>query len=435
VQSNVYVFVFGRNPSNVLFHSRPILCYSHRDPSLQLLNNLVSTWAMAQAAASLPAATLSSLVGPPAVPLPGTIPPQLSSTQAAQVAAVDLQKQLKSVYEDQRKEEEQRQLRAAFEEQQKKAQETVSTNKKKATNPKKSSAVDEKKDTGPGPSRLTTGSGLDSDDIAISPAEQLQKSYEAHLQSLKTKNGETIRGKQVDHDSKTPGEKKILNGTDKPMDDAEAGTVLLGFLNSLRQSYEDAVEKKASDESRPPSRNRKSKAKKLTSTDSEKSSGSVRRPPEVDMTPDDTRANRQVQQKYSKTISSSSDEDRDRNLSSAVSQFMSSNAGRKRPASITDVSSGNSSSQPTEFLSSLEDSSDKTEPSDDSSDKTDQSSSEEEKDEKDEEPKSRSSRSPPRKRMKGAFTQENLMVHSRRMDEGNDLMVHGRRANEGNNYN
>ena len=68
----------------------------------------------------------------------------------------------------------------------------------------------------------------------------------------------------------------------------------------------------------------------------------------------------------------------------------------------------------------MEDSSDKTDPSDDSSDKSDQSSSEEEKYEIDEEPPIRSSKGPPRKRLKGAFTKENLMVHSRRMSEGND---------------
>jgi hypothetical protein len=403
----------------------PPFCHLHRDPSLLLLNNLVASWAVAQAAVSLPPVTLSSLAASPAAPLSGSLPSKVSGSQASPVTGfgVDFQRQLQSVYEVQRKEEEQRQLRAAFEEQKEKTPE-ISTADKKAENQQVTSRGDRSKGAVSGPASPAVNC---SDDglVGISPAEQLHKSYEAHLQSLKEQNWMKARGKQASHEPCKPCTAHAVKnglGAEMPIDEEEAGTVLLGFLNSLRQSYEDAVENKGSDASDQPPRSSRTKSmvKKPSSVGPDKSSGPARRPPEVDMTPDDKRADQKLRVQYSKAHSSSSDDDRDRNLSTAVSQFMSSNGGQKRPASVTDISSGNSSSQPTEFLSSLEDSSDKTEPSDDSSDKTDQSSSEEEKDEKYDEQPAPSSKGPPRKRLKGAFTKENLMVHSRRMSKSSN---------------
>ena len=316
-------------------------------------------------------------------------------------------------------EEEQRQLRAAFEEQKGKTAHASDADKE-AGNQQSASR-------GAGRNDAVSSSSASlpiptSSNHLLTPAERLQMSYEAHLQSLKQESWKIVSGQQgvcVSNNPIVAQEKKNDIGPEKSMDDEEAGTVLLGFLNSLRQSYEDAVEKKAVDSSDLRFKNEGVTVKKPTAASVDaKPSEAIRRPPEVDMTPDDERADRKVQEHYSERHAS--EENRGRNLSTAVSQFMSSNAGRRRPASVTDVSSGNSSSQPTEVSSSLEDSSDKTEPSDDSSDKSDQSSSEEEKYEVDEEPPTRSSKGPPRKRLKGAFTKENLMVHSRRMSEGNN---------------
>jgi hypothetical protein len=384
-----------------------------------LLNNLVASWAVAHAAVSIPSSTLSSLSGTPATPASAPMTSKSSDTSAP-VGGLDFQRQLKSVYEGQRMEEEQRQLRAAFEEQKGKAGDTCAADKTGGYQRSASRGEGRNDDVSSSP---TSPAPTPSTNV-LTPAEQLQKSYEAHLQSLKQESWKTVPGQEAVCGPSKPSDatgKKNGRGPEKSMDDEEAGTVLLGFLNSLRQSYEDAVEKKTIGCSDEPSKNDSAKSivTEPTPASSEKPSRTTRRPPEVDMTPDDERVDRKVQEHNSELHLS--EEDRgSRNLSTAVSQFMSSNAGRRHPASVTDVSSGNSSSQPTEVLSSLEDSSDKTDPSDDSSDKSDQSSSEEEKYEIDEEPPIRSSKGPPRKRLKGAFTKENLMVHSRRMSEGND---------------
>lgn len=439
--------------------------------------------------ASLPPvpAALPPMPANPAVASQGTNPTKMPDSQGPRVAGPSIKGQLKNAYEVQRKEEDQRQLRAAFEEQ----KERVASEKEQSpaagirTTPKAGSQADR--------DSMTQKS-------VISPAERLQRSYEAHLQSLGQQSKESVHSKQSGPEPNksfvAPG-KKNEQGAEKAMDDEEAGTVLLGFLNSLRQSYEDAVEKKDVDASNgrsnsiaeklkitkpipatPANLLRRSyedaiekkdsgtsgmnpKAKSMVTesthasllrqsyadaiekkdasapgkasnstrvkpTMTKPTSGSSRPfpstakyPPEVDMTPDD-RADHTAESQFSKVHSSLSDGDSGRNLSTAVSHFMNSDSGQKRPASVTDISSGNSSSQSNEFLSSMEDSSDKTDPSDDSSDKSDHTSSEEEMDEKDEEPPVRSSKGPPRKRLKGAFTQENLMAHSRRMSEGSN---------------
>lgn len=349
------------------------------------------------------------------IPLPAatSVPPNYSTSQST---GLDLHLQLKNAYEEQRKEEEQRQLRAAFEDQKKKA-ETSHASKRDTNHPKiTTNAADQ---------ATILKKKHDSDESGLSPAEQLQKSYEAHLLTLNKQSDAAANIAAVPTQPNGVGKKSVgaeqgnnrkseEKDSDKAMDEQEAGTVLLGFLNSLRQSYEDAVEDKAAEAPL------KTKKHKRTVTETRQDNPCTNKSTqEVDKTPDDTPdSDNNPQDRSSSAISSSSDEDKGRNISRAVSQFMSSARGRKRPASVTDVSSGNSSSQPTEFSSSLEDSSDKTEPSEDSSEKTDQSSSEEEKEDKDDEVKDRPrSRGPPRKRIKGAFTQENLLVHSRRMSE------------------
>ena len=163
--------------------------------------------------------------------------PDLASNLAS-TKIEDHQKQLKNAFEEQKKEEEKRQLRAAFDEVRLKDARTRS----KQSDSKKTDQV------------LS-----DSTTKTISFTEQLQRSYAAHLKSIKeteatntsqnskktgnpSTNGTTLSNKKG---AKTSRPEKLTNQTkDQPMPDEEAGTVLLGFLNSLRQSYEDAVDEK-----------------------------------------------------------------------------------------------------------------------------------------------------------------------------------------------
>lgn len=377
----------------------------------------MASWAVAQAAASLPPGTLASLAAAAAAPSAPSIPnsnvrPQnVPSVRVAERApshpTVDLQQQLRLAYEEQKKEEEQRQLRAAFEEEKRQKEERDKATAEAAAS---AAALMEKRAKAP-VKESTTGQ-------EISPAEQLQKSYEAHLQALMKKEvgskGASAARQPSDIDSKsthvpsnTPEANKTAATTptkkeergDQPMPDEEAGTVLLGFLNSLRQSYEDAIDDKAGkaatvqDYSKPPNPAQPKQVSQLSA-------------PMVIGADEKSRVG--TKRKQAKISDSNPLQDDDRKRVSTPSGFMVSNVGRRthRPASVTDTSSGNSSSQQAEFSSSLEDSSDKTDPS--SSEESDKEAPRQE--------KRNLSRGPPRKRLK-VFTEENLKAHSRRTRE------------------
>ena len=214
-----------------------------------------------------------------------------------------------------------------------------------------------------------------------------------------TRNGASSHKTGTTHESEN----------EQTMADEEAGTVLLGFLKSLRQSYEDAVDEKASEPLDQHFNYNKKEPKRAPATilDTRSLPATTKHRTEKQR----SSFGGMVKRSHS-TISRSHSPQGSmmnaRDLSSTVSQFINSKAGRRsqRPASVTDTSSGNSSSQPAEFSSSLEDSSDKTDPS---------SSEESEKEDRAE--IRRRSKGPPRKRLK-AFTAENLIAHSKRMSEG-----------------
>lgn len=219
--------------------------------------------------------------------------------------------------------------------------------------------------------------------------------------------------------------------------DEEAGTILLGFLNSLRRSYEDAVEEKSpnqgtentvdqksgEDSSAPQRQGNEAPAwSHLSQPQSKHSpkkalierSGSVekRSKRSRDERPQDEEDMHQSCDDSEAGIASSSPAVR------SLHQSPPPRTHSTRPASVTDTStlsrsetsSGASSSQPAESSSSLED-------SDSKSDKTDPSSSEE----SEKEPAMRTSKGPPRKRLKSSrkqqFTAENLKKHRKRMSE------------------
>jgi len=374
------------------------------DPSIQLLNNLVTSWAVAQAAASISPGTLASF------PV-GSMPTSSIKLQQQQPLAsvaersqlqpnLDLQLQLRNAYEEQRKEEEQRQLRAAFEEVKKKKEEKDKADAAAAT--AASAVVVAPAAVAPVAAIETKAAGKE-----VSPAELLQKSYLAHLQSLeKVANN---KGQKVNARPKVDKGTKKGDGNEQPMADEEAGTVLLGFLNSLRQSYEDAIEEKAGKPVVEHPKKSKTEPTIAPKTTKGLSSSST----SIKQNEDKPRSTvkggvKRSQVSISNHRSPQSDEQAGNNLSSVVSQFMTSSAARRslRPASVTDTSSGNSSSQHAEFSSSIEDSSDKTDPS---------SSEESEKDDRTQ--RRRNSKGPPRKRLK-SFTAENLIAHSKRMSEG-----------------
>lgn len=382
-----------------------LLCFSssgQTDPSIQLLNHLVTSWAVAQAAASISPGTLASF---PVGSMPTSSirlqqqQPLASVAERSQLQPnLDLQLQLRNAYEEQRKEEEQRQLRAAFEEVKKKKEEKDKADAATAA----SAVVVAPAVVAPVAAIETKAAGKD-----VSPAELLQKSYLAHLQSLEKEANN--KGQKGNARPKADKGTKKGDRNEQPMADEEAGTVLLGFLNSLRQSYEDAIEEKAGEPVVEHSKKNKTEPTITPKTTKGMASSSTaikqnQLKPRSNVKGGVKRSHVSISNHRSPQI----DEQAGNNLSSVVSQFMTSSAARRslRPASVTDASSGNSSSQHAEFSSSLEDSSDKTDPS---------SSEESEKDDRTQ--RRRNSKGPPRKRLK-SFTAENLIAHSKRMSEG-----------------
>lgn len=337
---------------------------------------------------------------------------------------LDVQRQLRNAFEEQKKEEEQRQLRAAFEEQ-RRIEESKSTTAV-ATAAKKFDA--DTNDSTPNKLGDTRNTAMKIQDV--SPAELLQKSYEAHLQALRKKEKKSpIKDTDTQksplseqgHDDKRSVSTAVATKahreettfedreSEQPMPDEEAGTVLLGFLNSLRQSYEDAMEKKNDD-----SKVDCPKSSIVTTEPTREAKNSTKDSPNLTsiIRNRQTETYKRGSKRSPERISPNNDpqDEPGRSLSTAVSRFISTKGSHRsqRPASVTDVSSGNSSSHQGEFSSSIEDSSDKTDPS-----------SSEESEKEDPARKRWQSKGPPRKRVK-SFTEENLIAHSKRMSENGD---------------
>lgn len=345
------------------------------------------------------------------------------------------------------KEDRARQLKAAFEEQQKalrlayekSLRDAEDEERKEKTANDASAAMissaskSDENDTSKKVSKHRPGNGAS---ISISPAEQLQKSYEAHLASLQQEERNSsssrssllvpasssnstntsvalqpqkasINPKEVQN-MKLKGEKVDLHTLEKAPDEQD-GTLLLGFLNSLRESFEDAVDSK-------------SKRDKINYCNdmnqyfdgqvSAKSGSKTILTNLSTCTQYDTagsslwKDNTAAAALHSSSLNSSP--------MTTMTHFQNSKH-KIKPATITETSS-NSSSRPIIDQSSFSQ-------DDLKSEKMGSSSSEESYD-KEASPTilpNRAINGPPRKRLKGfleqhEFTRENLIAHSRRMD-------------------
>ena len=269
-----------------------------------------------------------------------------------------------------------------------------------------------------------------------SPAEQLQRSYEAHLaflqraeQQASFKNSSKsappassasvpasrieVGGNKTERVKTKEAEKSTK---EKTPDEEEAGTILLGFLNSLRESYENAVEDEGGSKESKQRSTYDSKSKNMPAAiPVTESISTVRIESSTVMTELSLdSSNRNLARRNNNNHGHSHVSINSRRQTSdpitSLSHFQTSKQMVK-PASVTETSSS-TSSQPTieQSSSSQEDS---------KSDKMGHSSSEES--EKEITASRRMSRGPPRKRLKGfhephEFTRENLMAHSKRMD-------------------
>lgn len=335
------------------------------------------------------------------------------------------------------KEERTKQLKAAFEEQQKalrlayeKSLRDAQEEETFAPTPAAIASSHSKGETSTVSTNNFTGSKILSN--VTSPAEQLQRSYEAHLASLRRDERQepstrtlpepphsktyAMTERRGEIEGKGP---KSQNNKDQEKDqriqektpDEEAGTILLGFLNSLRESFEDAVEAKNGTKTTNGRNdcNNKNQNNNATNTAAEliQTANKIEPPKVVTEDVNSISSHRNhVNSHTSKNV---------RNLGpnpiTSLSHFQSSKR-KIKPASVTETSSS-TSSQPTidQSSSSQEDS---------KSDRMGNSSSEESS-ERGSTTSRRASKGPPRKRLKGLvehheFTRENLMAHSKRMD-------------------
>jgi hypothetical protein len=283
----------------------------------------------------------------------------------------------------------------------------------------------------------------------ISPAEQLQRSYEAHLASLRrdeqqqaslkpspkpppSTSTSTSVAPRIENVQNRPENQQKTKKQEQPIQekaktpDEEAGTILLGFLNSLRESFQDAVESKDG---------RKITTEGRNDYDN-KNEKYVAANPATDLIPTDNANNNKEPSTAMTGVSSDlSSRNRGRRNSNnhssnirrqnsdpmtSLSHFQTSKKRKKiKPASVTETSSS-TSSHPT-----TEQSSNSSSQEDSKSDKMGNSSSEESSEKESVESSTttsrRTSKGPPRKRLKGfheshEFTRENLMAHSKRMD-------------------
>jgi len=338
-------------------------------------------------------------------------PPQISKRE-------EHTKKLKAAFEEQQKA-----LRMAYEKSLKDAQEREENSFDSEASNMSSDSKERKKITDINTTLRKSEASFDT----ISPAQQLQRSYEAHLASLQKAeqhasskpvlfpNSPELEPTSSRNVELNKAESTKIEGvgksSQKKTQDEEAGAILLGFLNSLRESFEDAVEAKDGYKERTEQCSDSTMhLKASTATESiqtvQLDSSILKSEVSLDSSTHVSERRNENDNDHSHISMHSR-----RQLSdpiTSLSHFQSSKRKVKLP-SVTETSSS-TSSQPTieQPSSSQEDS---------KSDKMDHSSSEE----SEKEMTRRISKGPPRKRLKGfhephEFTRENLMAHSKRMD-------------------
>ena len=236
------------------------------------------------------------------------------------------------------------------------------------------------------------------------------KSHRAGEQQKK-KTIATTEPKKASTKTKKSGEDK------KSPEDEEAATSLLGLLNSLRRSYEDAIGSTIDDsvlDGEETESNKKKRARPSGTISISRQSPSEQGSSKS-ITSSDTNSTKRSHRRQRRKIGKES-LPRPSELQTKLIQKATASHGY-RPASVTDTStlsrsetSSGTSSQPNESSSSVEDS--------ESLDKTDPSSSEESSDKDYSIPQI--SQGPPRKRHKARrqvqeFTTENVLEHSKLM--------------------
>lgn len=288
---------------------------------------------------------------------------------------------------------------------------------------------------------------------ALSPAEQLQQTYEAHLASIQkaekkaapmpTAASGVAKAVATDGAIKAKKVKKKKISVDRGLPeegnsrDEEAGTILLGFLNSLRGSYEDAVgdaagsaraaaiavvsaAKASGSESNGHSKEASVQGEKPSASSAKKTAAKRQsKKPDKRVLISSKKPEGQPggkRKRGSNSLSASAPNRQDMQ-DSAITALM--NSSQNKAKQVSETSSGNSSSQPSteQSASSIED-------SDSKSDKTDNTSGDETAEEEDgamKRARSSTSKGPPRKRLKNMqeankFTRANLLEHSKRMD-------------------
>ncbi|KAL3908227.1 MAG: hypothetical protein SGILL_008561 [Bacillariaceae sp.] len=317
-------------------------------------------------------------------------------------------------------------LKAAFEEQQKALRLAYEKSLREAQEEdRKSQAVSQaKQEPTKETAKQTTAPPKQGSTKPLTAAELLQRSYEAHLASLRKSDEEkastvssaaslpvTTPPKLSSGDGRAKAGGKKKQGKER---DEEAGTILLGFLNSLRGSYEDAVGAKSSDgdlaataAAAKKSEKKKKKSKKRSKFSSDDMGHASKKAALEPVSAVASTEGSSDSQEYPKPPAKS-------NRMDSLTRFTN-NKRKNKPATVTEASSGTSSQPTTEqSSSSLED-------SDSKSDKTEQNSSSSDEYENDDTLKLERSKGPPRKRLKGfhnsnEFTTANLLEHSKRMD-------------------
>ncbi len=331
-----------------------------------------------------------------------------SSIQTPQISKKEEHtKKLKAAFEEQQKA-----LRIAYEKSLRDAQEWEE--KSSAT---KTEATSDPKGTKPTSDAKTSLADSKSSLETLSPAEQLQRSYEAHLKSLQQAEQQAALKAISNSASATASQTAVpqpknatTRGTSSDQDEEE-GAILLGFLNSLRESFKDAIE--AKDRKHEPSEGNSSNSKSSTGDASEgELTSNVQRDSSTGTSEGSESVIHVAKSRSSSEHLGDSMKSR-RQMSEPITSLSHFQASKRKvkPASVTETSSSTSSQPTSEQPSSSQE--------DSKSDKMGSSSSEDS--DKEITSSIRSSKGPPRKRLKGfhephEFTRENLMAHSKRMD-------------------
>ncbi|KAG7356599.1 hypothetical protein IV203_001285 [Nitzschia inconspicua] len=393
--------------------------------SLSLLNFPGIPTGSTQLAAQLHSASQS-------MPLPPPNPHMSANEERLQEKSVASEGNTNSTKEQQLKaayEEQQRALRLAFEQSLKKAQEEERLSQQTAT---VHAQQDEAAKAAAVPDAASNGVAANVGDKQLSPAELLQKSYRAHLASLKSTDQEVApvatsvqtkpaasslevtsgRSGNSGGKSKNKSSSKLHSHHQKVEED-EGKQLMVGFLQSLRGSFEDAVGRNADGVARSNHQEKKKKSRKkersVSATPAPKAFKKSARVSSEKSTSIPPQESSSRIQEFSKPEESSKE-------LTSLDRFT--NRKRKiKPATVTETSSGSSSQPMTEqSSSSLED-------SDSKSDKTEQSTSSG--DEYGNGESCSVGKVPLRKRLKcfnskspNQFTMENVLKHSKQMDLG-----------------